>query len=63
MNLFEFNEEAVIAMLEEAIKQKVEELAQEKIFWTVSELEHYTNMHINTMKKHFFTMNNSLNLK
>lgn len=52
--LFKINEEVVLEILQASINEKVEQLAQEKIFWTVSELEKYANMNIGTMKNHFF---------
>lgn len=38
------NEEAVIAMVEEAIKQKIDELMQEKILWTIKDLCRVTSL-------------------
>lgn len=54
MSLFNINEDAMRDMMRQAIEEKAAQLAQEKIFWTVSELEEYANMNINTMKNHFF---------
>lgn len=54
MNLFTINEETMREMLQQAIDAKAEQLAQEKVFWTMKDLEKYTNLCANTMKEHFF---------
>ncbi len=51
MNLFSINEDLMREMMQQAVQEQAEKIAQEKIFWTVQD---YTNMHIKTMKEHFF---------
>lgn len=54
MNLFSINEDLMREMMQQAVQEQAEKIAQEKIFWTVQDLQDYTNMHIKTMKEHFF---------
>ena len=54
MNLFSINEDLMREMMQQAVQEQAEKIAQEKIFWTVKELEEYANLCIDTMKKEFF---------
>lgn len=54
MSLFTINENEMREMMQQAIDAKAEQLAQEKVFWTMKDLEKYTNLCANTMKEHFF---------
>lgn len=44
MNLFNIDEKIVRDMLQQAIDEKAEQLAQEKMFWTLNDLIHYTSL-------------------
>lgn len=44
MNLFNIDEKIVRDMLQQAIDQKVEELAQEKVLWTIADLCKVTSL-------------------
>lgn len=54
MNLFSINEDLMREMMQQAVQEQAGKIAQEKIFWTVKELEEYANLCIDTMKKEFF---------
>lgn len=44
MSLFKIDEAIVLNMLEEAIKEKVDLLAQEKIIWTIKDVVYYSSL-------------------
>ena len=54
MGLITIDEDLVREMLQKEIEKQVEKIASEKLFWTVKELEEYTNMCLQTMKEYFF---------
>lgn len=54
MSLVSINEDVMRDMMQQEIQKQAEKIASEKLFWTVQELQEYTNMHIKTMKEYFF---------
>lgn len=54
MTLISINEDVMREMMQRAINEKAEEIAAEKMFWTMKELEENTNLCVNTIKIHFF---------